>query len=304
MKLHQLRILVAVQEGGSLQEASKRLHITQPALSRALKELEDELGVPLLIRSSKGVTPTPYGESLMKHARGALESVRRAQQDINDMKGETALAVRLGVTSAATTLEPVTDTVADFHLKYPKVKLTVLEQRPLQIQELLQQGALDFAITSQIPSQSASMEWLPVCRLGMDVWIREGHPLGTVRSLRQLTDVTWLTQDSAENPHSTIRRLFEQNGLALPQYLIECNSSLMVRNLILKADALFMVIRSFMHAVEPDYLNGMRILRLEEKIPDSIIGIVCQDQRLLTRTAANLLGLMRTGLLASYPRFE
>jgi hypothetical protein len=66
----------------------------------------------------------------------------------------------------------------------------------------------------------------------------------------------------------------------------------------------FMVIRSFMHAVEPDYLNGMRILRLEEKIPDSIIGIVCQDQRLLTRTAENLLGLMRTGLLASYPRFE
>jgi len=61
MKLQHLRSLVVVHESGSLQQATKRLHISQPALSRTLQALEEELGVALLIRSSQGITLTPFG---------------------------------------------------------------------------------------------------------------------------------------------------------------------------------------------------------------------------------------------------
>ena len=77
MKLHQLRAMLAISESGSIQEASRLLHISQPALSKGIKELEAELGVPLLIRSNRGITVTEYGERLVRRARLILEEVRR-----------------------------------------------------------------------------------------------------------------------------------------------------------------------------------------------------------------------------------
>ena len=73
MKLHQLRAIVAICESGSIQEASRLLHISQPALSKSIKELESELGVPLLVRSNRGITATSYGEHLVRRARLVVE---------------------------------------------------------------------------------------------------------------------------------------------------------------------------------------------------------------------------------------
>lgn len=300
MKLSQLRILVALHESGSLQETSRRLHISQPALSRALKELEDELGVPLLARSNKGASLTPYGISLLGHARSALESVRRARQDIDDMRGEAGQEVRIGLTTMASMLDPVQSAVAAFHVNYPQVRLTVLEQRPPQIHDLMQQGELDFAVTSLIPAQTTSLEWMPVCRKGMAIFARRGHPLVNARNLRQLSGATWLSQDAPDNPNSVIYRLFEQNRLPVPKNAIECGAAQIVGKLILEADALFVGIEE----APPYLLQWMQQIRIEEKIPDSFVGILCPDRRLLTRMAAKLFESMREGLLACYPRFE
>lgn len=69
MKLHQLKILVTICESGSFQETARLLHLSQPALSRTIKELETSLGVPLLVRSNRGITTTEYGERLVRRAR-------------------------------------------------------------------------------------------------------------------------------------------------------------------------------------------------------------------------------------------
>ena len=79
MKLHQLRALAAVSETGSMQEASRLLHVTQPALSKAIKELEASVGAALFVRTNKGVQLTPYGQRLVGHARLISENVRRAR---------------------------------------------------------------------------------------------------------------------------------------------------------------------------------------------------------------------------------
>ncbi|MFT4248092.1 MAG: LysR family transcriptional regulator [Pseudomonas sp.] len=300
MKLQQLHVLVAVHESGSLLGASRRLHVTQPALSRALKELEDELGVPLLIRSSKGVRLTPYGESFLKHARNVLEGVRRARQDINDMKGQSGVEVRIGVTTAAALMEPVKDALVDFHLKHPEVRLVVVEQRPQQMHDLLLQGMLDFVVTSLIPEQSSLMEWLPICKRNMHIVARRGHPLANARSLRQLIWSTWITRDSLDNPNSPLRRLFGQNRLPLPEQIIQCESNQITMDLIMKADALFLAVNETNDTGHPDWLGTIQI---EERVPESFIGIVCPDPQLLTRPAARLLEQIRENLLQHYPHF-
>ena len=97
MKLHQLRAMLAISESGSIQEASRLLHISQPALSKSIKELEAELGVPLLIRSNRGITVTEYGERLVRRARLILEEVRRAREEIETLKGTMDGKVAIGV---------------------------------------------------------------------------------------------------------------------------------------------------------------------------------------------------------------
>jgi len=81
MKPHQLRALLAISENGSIQEPSRLLGISQPALSKSIKELETELGVSLLVRSNRGITITGYGERLVRSARLAVEEVQRALFD-------------------------------------------------------------------------------------------------------------------------------------------------------------------------------------------------------------------------------
>src|SRR5882757_3599892 len=82
MKLHQLAALVTASESGSLRQAAEKLRLSQPALSRSIRELESELGVKLLERTSLGVEPTDYGKALILRSKIVESELRRAKDDI------------------------------------------------------------------------------------------------------------------------------------------------------------------------------------------------------------------------------
>src|SRR6516225_2095245 len=83
LKLRDLDVLLAVVETGSMGKAAKRLNISQPAVSKAVVELEDALGVRLVDRSRRGVVPTLYGLALAKHSVAIFNDLRQGVQDIN-----------------------------------------------------------------------------------------------------------------------------------------------------------------------------------------------------------------------------
>ena len=83
LKLRDLDILLAVVETGSMGKAAKRLNTSQPAVSKAVVELEDALGVRLVDRSRRGVVPTPYGLALAKHSVAIFNDLRQGVQDID-----------------------------------------------------------------------------------------------------------------------------------------------------------------------------------------------------------------------------
>lgn len=305
MKIVQLKAFLAIHETGSLQAASQRLHISQSALSRSIKELEQDLGALLLNRGIRGTTITRYGESLLHYARHALGDLDRARQEIESMKGEAGQQVTVGVTSSVTFMPPVQESLAEFVTAHPHTRLHMLELRPQQILPMLREGTMDFALLSLPPRFTSTLEWLPICRVPLHVVTRRDNPLRHARSLHELSEAPWLTQDLAYDEHSALGQLFRENGMALPTHVMECPAIGLMAYLLYHTPALTLMARwSLEHPVDPGFPKNMAILDLVEPVPDNFLSLVCLDRNLMTRSASELFTRMREKLVAMFPDFR
>lgn len=145
MELRQLRYFVAACEAGSLLKASGRLHVAQPALGQQISALENELGVRLLDRSSRGVTPTEAGKLFLEHAHLILADAERARMAVRELNrvpsGDVALGLTTTVALAATM--PILSACRE---RLPQVKLKIVEAYSGFLRERLQSGRLDLAL--------------------------------------------------------------------------------------------------------------------------------------------------------------
>ena len=149
MDVRQLRYFVRIAELGSVSAASHRLGVAQPSLSQHIKHLEQELGVDLLIRSSRGVSLTDSGQILLSHATSIVNAVDVAVTEIKDRSGEVRGSVSIGVPSSAGNVlsVPLAETVCH---QFPKVMLRTMEAMSGHVQEWLAQGQIDLGILYDI----------------------------------------------------------------------------------------------------------------------------------------------------------
>jgi DNA-binding transcriptional LysR family regulator len=152
MDLRHLRYFQAVAEEMNFSRAARRLHIAQPALSRAVQELEQELGARLIERDRRTLALTPAGEVLL-HETGVIferleESLRRVRRAAKGEEGE----LRLGYIGPPTQAF-LGRLLAEFRRLYPKVSLHLEERTPERVWEMVAKGRLATAITRPLPGQ-------------------------------------------------------------------------------------------------------------------------------------------------------
>ncbi|CAG2153796.1 HTH-type transcriptional regulator ArgP [Cupriavidus yeoncheonensis] len=145
MDVRGLRYFVQVVESGSLTKASRQFFVAQPALSQQIARLEVEVGKPLLVRSARGVVPTPNGAALYRHAKLMLrqldEAVLIARQETSNVKGRVTLG-----------LAPTTTCMLGLpllmHMKenYPGIVLNVVGALPQHLEERARRDELDVAV--------------------------------------------------------------------------------------------------------------------------------------------------------------
>ncbi|HSX72294.1 MAG TPA: LysR substrate-binding domain-containing protein [Pseudomonas sp.] len=285
MKLHQLRAMLAISESGSIQEASRLLHISQPALSKGIKELEAELGVPLLVRSNRGITVTEFGERLVRRARLILEEVRRAREEIETLKGVMDGKLSIGV-SPVTPGAQFIASLSRYRKRYPKVQVQIHELRPSKLMEGLREGQLDLVLTSLPEARSADgFHWTELYEQPAALAVRKGHPLRNARSLRELLGEEWLLQDSLEQ--SKVGMMFVDHGIEYPQNVTECASVVLFTELALHTDAVSYWSLRLLERVQT-LGQELEVLDIAERVPPMNISLVCRDQELMTREAKAL----------------
>ncbi len=285
MKLHQLRALVSICESGSIQEASRLLHISQPALSKGIKELEAELGVPLLVRSNRGITATEYGERLVRRARLILEEVRRATEEIDTLKGRMDGRLSIGV-SPVTPSPQFVSSLNRYRQRYPKVRVQIHELRPSKLMEGLREGMLDMVLTSLPAARNADgFHWEELYAQSTMLAVRKGHPLCHARHLSELRDQEWLLQDSLEQ--SMAGAMFKEHGIQPPEKVIECASVVLLAELAITSDAVSYWSQRLLESA-PMLMQKLEVLQIAEPLPPMNISLVCRDPELMTREAKAL----------------
>jgi LysR family nitrogen assimilation transcriptional regulator len=158
MDLKQLEYFVHVAELGSFTRAATYLQVAQPALSRQVRSLEVELRQPLLDRNGRGVTLTEAGKRLLAHARGILQQVQRARDDLEDQRGAATgrLAIALPPSVSRTLTGPL---VQAFREQLPRATLSVVEGLSAYALEWLAIGRVDGAVVYNVtPSPTIDLQ--------------------------------------------------------------------------------------------------------------------------------------------------
>jgi DNA-binding transcriptional LysR family regulator len=183
VELRTLRYFQAVAEELSFSKAARRLSIAQPALSRAVKDLEDDLGGALFQRNRRMVKLTPAGTVLLREAGLLLglaeESVRRVQRTLRGQEGE----LRLGFIGPPTQ-SFLADLIRDYQQQHPQVAVVLEERTPERVWEMVSKDRLDIGLTRPVTAgdriglRTKLIQREPLCAV-----LPRGHTLASVEKL-------------------------------------------------------------------------------------------------------------------------
>jgi len=238
MDLKQLQYLLVTIEHRSFARAAKILHISQPALSKAVKRLEESLGVPLLERLPRGVRPTLYGEALAAHASLINNEVERAADAIVALRDGNTGRVVVGAGSSMR-IELLPEAVVQLRQRRPDVQITMVGELYDDLLPDLKKGELDLTI-SMLPEHNTDydVEQIPLYVDKTHPTVRKNHPLTRKKTLtaRDCLEYDWIlpTQDNLGRRH--LDAFLLSQGYATARPVIETNSTLFALSIMRKSD--------------------------------------------------------------------
>ena len=291
MKLHHIRDVVAVAERGSLRSASRHLNVAQSAITRSIRELEQELGAMLFERRAKGAVLTTVGEAFVRRARGIQLDLQRARDEVEQLKGAAAGSVAVALSTAAH-IALLPRVVEPFRRRFRDVRLKVSEA-PFPIAEPgLQDGTLDFYVgpfaEKSAPAELIAEKLFDNRRIVVG---RPGHPLGFATSLADLIDADWLASSVTANSEAEFYPLFERYGLPKPRIVAQGDSALSCIALCASSDLLAILPQQW-----TAFLDATQIVQqipVKEVLPAPPIYCVRRARLPLTPAAEHLLDLFR-----------
>ena len=242
MKLSQLRDVVAVAEAGSLRSAGRHLGIAQPAITRSIREIEQELGATLFERHAKGVRLTEIGRAFLARAQAVQAELMRAKDEVDQLKGRMSGKISLAL-STASIMVLLPKALGQFRKRYPNAMLVIAESFFAPIERELLDGRTDFYVGPfEVGSTANSFIVEPLFDNQRRVVARRGHPLARVSTFAELADAQWLRPATAErSTEGDFEDSLAQFGLTSPQIVFQSRSALITLLTVANSDLLTVV---------------------------------------------------------------
>lgn len=294
LKTRHLVLLVELGRHGSILRAAEAAHMTQPAASKLLAELEYALGVQLFERLARGISPTWYGEIMVRRAGTALAEMNTAHQEVMELfsglRGQVAIGT---VITPSTSLVP--QAVKIFKETHPRVNVSIMVDTSTLLLKQLRAGELDLMIGRLISGNDsfAELNFEPLQDETHRLIVRADHPLCNRNDL-QLTDLAsaaWILPPAGSILRDRLTALFLSQGVDLPVEAIETSAIPVITSLLLGSDLVV--------ALPPEsvqhYLNSGLLVELDFDLGLRMdaYGIVTRKQHRLSPGAQGMLDVMR-----------
>lgn len=259
LRLKDLHTLQTVAEVGSMAKASERLALSQPAISKAVADMEHTLGAPLLDRSSRGVELTECGRLLVERARVIFDEVREGVSDIERLSDPTRGVVRIGTTEPVTGV--VSEIISQLARRLPRLSYDVMVSDLDTLVRELRERTRDVVVTRWVPPLVADDLAVQVLfKSPLAVMVARRHPL-LVRKKLTLGDLMgeqWTLSPSDSFLGRVVVDLFRRRKLPLPPTVVTTISIHMRLNLL--ASGRFLTVLPFQMLRYPSNKAWLRAL--------------------------------------------
>lgn len=286
LKARHLRLLVALDDFGNLKQVADISHVTVPAVSKALAELEKGLGLELFTRTAQGLKPTAYGECLIRHARTMLTDIHQARDELKALSSGSEGKIHVGVLPASTSVL-LPQALSLLKQRSPGTNVTVTEGTTNNLLPELWQGRLDM-IVGRLPPRNSLNGFEEKELLEEPVRLMTGrhHPLAKKAKLKwtDLQPYPWVLPPTGSLLRDPLERTLEQHGLALSNNYIETLSTNLARAYLHVSDAIAVMAG----AVANDSAQPLAILPLVLPKLMRPAGVLWNKNRALT-PGANLM---------------
>lgn len=293
LKLRQLRLLVAVGQHGSIQNAARELNISQPAATKMIQDLELDFEVKLLDRTNRGVAPTVFGQTLIRHGKLIFSQISNAAQEMDDLNEGNSGRIVVGTLLAASpALIPMA--IERLLLDRPGVAVKIIEGTNEALMPSLLSGEIDMVV-GRLPShrhrEKISQERFFDERILAVVG--PNHPLAGAKkvTLDQLMTFDWILPPTETTLRRQIDSFFIRQGSRVPGVTIESVSYLANRSLLRTHDFIGLMPA---HVASLDLEKG-RLARLDWDVPFGAgpIGVSYRGEHGLSPAGAAFLQALR-----------
>jgi len=262
LRLRNLQMLLSLAETGNMSQSAAMLNTTQPGLSKWLKDLEDDIGLPLFERQARGLRPTPYGESLIEHARRIEAQLDAARDDLQAMRDGGSGLVVVG-TSGASAADTVPLAALQLLQQVPRASVRLVETTMDRLMSQLARSELDIVVGRSAPElQDAHMRTESLYMEPIHFVARPRHPLLLRDTIGwdDLYHYRWVVWPRGTPIRNALEGALASAERALPADCVESNST--VLNLTLFNNSDMIGLASHRTARRLEELGALRIVPL------------------------------------------
>lgn len=278
-----LNQFLAVAEAGTISGGATAVLVSQPTLTTNMRKLEEQMGVQLFVRSSRGVDLTEYGETLYQNARLMRRLYDNTLRAIEQQRGRNEQGLSIGSGYSWWTLF-IRDMVVDYSARHPSGRIHVSLGNQLRCMDQMLSGDIALFIAHEIEglSRSTGARFLPLTRVEAGYFVRLGHPLlDAPRTLAEIEAYPAVTTGMPETRHQRFFETWSRSAAGGPafnqsDYVFASNSLAACLDYVLRTDAVI----NHTDTLEPELARrGLGRVVVSEPVRQHVAGIYVLEER-------------------------
>lgn len=297
LRMRQMALLLAIDEGGTLGAAARAIGMTQPAATKMLHELEETLGQELFDRVGRVLKLNAAGRLALMSFRGMTGTLEQLQRGLNELRLGRAGRLSIGSIMAASPMF-LTRSLAKLKEQYPLLSVGIEVGTSDRLMEQLDRGELDVVI-GRVPGAAGAYRFRALAEEAISVICAPGHPLARARAptFDRIKEFPWVLQPEGSPMREVITQEFMNHHTPLPPGLIETSSTLITVHLVIHTQMIAALPQPVARGFQAHKMIGLVKYRMQNRLA-SYGSIVRSDRPLSSQVEHFLRFIHEEGAVA------